>query len=162
MRKARATHDLACDPETFWKIFLDEAYTTKLYRDELGFRELEILEQSETARRLRGVPKLNMPAPVTKLLGDRFGYVESGTLDRGKSEWHWRMTPNTMADKLRTEGLLRIEPLDGGRCRRTDEVTLEAKVFGIGGLIESSAEKEVRDAWQKEYAFLDRWLRDRG
>jgi hypothetical protein len=160
MRELRSSHTLACDPDTFWKVFLDPAYTKKLYLEELGFKELEIQEQTETKRRLRGVPKLNMPGPVMKLLGDRFGFVEDGTFDRAKNEWRWKLTTNTMSDKLFTSGIVRIEPLDGGRCRRNDEVKLEAKVFGIGGLIESSTEKELQNAWKREYAFLDRWLRE--
>jgi uncharacterized protein DUF2505 len=161
MRNVRSTHDLACDPETFWKTFLDSEYTKKFHLEELGFTEYEILEQTDSMRKVRVVPKLNMPGPVMKLLGDRFGYVQEGTLDRNKSEFRWRMIPSTMADKLIVHGVVRIQLRDGGLCRRVDDVTLDAKVFGIGGLIESSTEKQLHDTWKKEHAFLDRWLRDR-
>ena len=43
-------------------------------------------------------------------------------------------------------------------CRRSDEVVIEGKIFGLGGVIESTAEKEVRASWDKERAFFTRWL----
>jgi hypothetical protein len=54
---------------------------------------------------------------------------------------------------------MRIEAAGPGACRRSDEVIVEAKLFGVGGLIESSVEKEVRSGWSKELTFLARWLK---
>lgn len=39
-----------------------------------------------------------------------------------------------------------------------DELVIEANVLGLGGAIESAAEKEARAAWPNEFAFLTRWL----
>ena len=160
MRKASSSCVMDCDVETFWKVFLSEDYTKKLYLEGFEFPELEIVSQTDTTRRMRAVPKMNMPKPVMKILGDSFGYEEEGRLDADKNEWHWKMIPNTMRDKLKTEGLVRVEAAGDGKCRRTDEVTLEAKVFGVGKLIESSTEKEIRDAWSKEEAFMRRYLKE--
>jgi len=55
-------------------------------------------------------------------------------------------------------GTVRIAASGNGRCRRTDNFTVEAKIFGLGGLIESSIEKELQSARAKEYAFLTRWF----
>ena len=160
MRKTTATNIIDCDVDTFWKMFFDEAYNRAFYMDELGFTKFEILSSSDNARVIRAVPKLDMPKPVMKLLGSSFGYEEHGTLDRDKNLWSWKMVPNTMADKLKTEGTIKIEAAGEGKCRRTDTCTLEAKIFGVGGLVESSTEKEVRSAWSKETVFLTRWLKD--
>jgi hypothetical protein len=70
------------------------------------------------------------------------------------------MLPNTMADKLNTSGIIRLEPAGDGKIRRLDEASIEAKIFGIGGLVESSTEKEIRNAWDKEARFMAKWLRD--
>jgi hypothetical protein len=59
-------------------------------------------------------------------------------------------------------GTVRIEPSGDGHCRRTDQFTVEAKIFGLGGLIESSIEKELQTGRAKEYAFLTRWIDKRG
>ena len=60
-----------------------------------------------------------------------------------------------LSDSTRT---LRIEPAGPNQCRRTDTWTIEAKVFGLGGLLESTIHKELQSGREKEYAFLTRWL----
>lgn len=161
MRKASSTHIYDCEPEVFWKTFFDEAYNRALYLDELGFRGFEIIEQTPTQRKLRIVPKLDMPAPVMKLLGDSFGYEEHGSFDPQASVWRWRMVPNRLADKVTVEGTIRVEPGGPGKSKRHDEVRIEARIFGVGGLLERSTESEVTKAWDAEAAFMNRWLRER-
>jgi hypothetical protein len=158
MRKLTRTLVLDCDPETFWKVFFDDEYIRRMHLDGLGFREIEILEKTDTRRRLRAVPALDIPETVAKLLGDRFGYEERGTVDREKGEWRWSMAPNALGDKLRTEGTVTIESAPGGKTRRHDNVVIEAKLFGVGSLIEGTAEKQLRASWEKEETFLKRWL----
>lgn len=159
MRKVTSTTDLPCSVERFWEVFFDEAYNRAFYLDEMGFPELKVLDQTDTSRRMRVTPKLDMPKPVMKVLGDRFGYEEEGSLDRDKNVWTWTMIPNTLPGKLLTSGSIRIEAKGDG-IRRYDEATLEAKIFGVGKLIESSTETEIRSAWEKETAFLRRWLQN--
>jgi hypothetical protein len=158
MRQATSSHDLHCDVDTFWRLMLDEEYVKKLYLTDLQFKELEVLELTDACRRLRGVPKLNMPGPVIKLLGDRFSYEEQGTFDRDKGEWHWKLVPSVLASKLRIEGVIRCKAISPGECQRLDEATIEAKVFGLGKLLESSTEKEVLRTFATEAAFMNRWL----
>jgi hypothetical protein len=158
MRKLTRTIVLDCEPEKFWNVFFDDDYIRKMHKDGLGFREIEILEKTETRRRLRAVPSLEVPETVARLLGDRFGYEERGTVDRARGEWRWSMAPNALGDKLRTEGTITIESAPGGKTRRRDDVVIEAKLFGVGGLIEASAEKQLRASWEKEEAFMKRWL----
>lgn len=158
MRKLTRTLVLDCEPEKFWSVFFDDEYIRKMHLEGLGFREVEILEKTETRRRLRAVPALDVPETVAKLLGDRFGYEERGTVDRSKGEWRWSMLPNALGDKLRTEGTVTIESAPGGKTRRHDNVVIEAKLFGVGSLIEGTAEKQLRASWEKEEAFLKRWL----
>ena len=151
---------LPCTPETFWKVFLDEKYTRALFLDELKFQELTVLELTESSRKLRVVPKINLPGALQKLVGESFAYEEHGTLDRAKNEWTWRMVPRK--EIVATRGKVRVEPAADGKCRRSDEVIIEGKLFGVGGLIESTAEKEVRASWAKELGFFERWVEKLG
>jgi len=100
------------------------------------------------------VPKL--PGILQKFAGDSFGYEEHGTFARADNKWTWRMVPKK--EIVASRGTVRIEPTADGKCRRSDEVIIEGKLFGVGGLIESSAEKEVRASFTKELAFFQRWL----
>ena len=160
---------LPCTPEVFWRVFLEEAYTRALFLDELKFKDFTLIELGEASRKLRAVPKLNLPAVLEKLVGDSFAYEEHGTLDRAKNEWTWRMVQPAKLDPkskqrkemVTTRGTIRVEAAGEGQCRRSDEVTVEAKLFGVGGIIESTVEKEIRASWSKEFAFLRRWLEKR-
>jgi hypothetical protein len=156
MKTVTGTTALPCTPDTFWKIFLDAGYTRALFLEELGHRELEVLELTNASRKIRVVPKVNLPGPLQKLVGDSFGYEEHGTLDRARNEWTWRMVPKK--EIIATRGKVRLEALADGGCRRHDEVIIEGKIFGLGGIIESTAEKEVRASSAKEHAFFLRWL----
>lgn len=166
MKTSTASVSLACSPETFWKVYLDPAYLRALYLEELQYKRFEVLEVTETSRKLKVTPKLNVPGPVEALIGDSFTYEDHGTLDRARNEWTWRMVQPAVLepgakprrDVVTTRGVLRVQAEGEGRCRRTDEVTIEAKIFGLGSIIESSAEKECRTAWAKEFALLPRWL----
>jgi hypothetical protein len=155
---------LPCAVETFWRVFLDETYMRTLFLDELKFKELTILELTDSSRRIRAVPKVNLPALLEKLIGDTFAYEELGKLDRAKNEWTWHMQPpanpdgKVKKDMVSTRGTIRVVAEGEGKCRRTDQVTVEAKVFGLGGLIESTVEKELHSAWTREFAFLKNWL----
>jgi len=147
---------LPCSADTFWKTFLDERYTRTLFLDELRYKSVDFLELTDSARKLRVSPNINPPGVVQKLVGDTFSYEEHGTLDRARNEWSWRMIPKK--ELVATHDKVRIEPMDDGQCRRHDEVIVEGKIFGLGGVIESTAEKEIRASWDKERAFFERWL----
>ena len=109
---------------------------------------------------------MKLPAPVAKLIGKSFAYEDHGTLDRATSEWTWRMVQpanldpksKPRKDVVTMHGTVRVEPSGEGHCRRTDDFSIEAKIFGLGSLIESTIEKELQSARMKEYAFLARWL----
>ena len=109
-------------------------------------------------RKVNGTPKMDVPGPVAKVLGSNFGYKEEGKYTKSTKLWQWKMIPSTMADKLRNEGTMRVEAVGETKVRRIAELVIEAKVFGIGGLIESSAEKQLRDGWNKSAQFMNKWL----
>jgi len=166
MKTSTTSAVLPCTPETFWAAFLDESCLTALYLEELEYRAFAIIEIGDTSRKLRIVPKMKLPAPVARLIGESFAYEDHGTLDRARNEWTWRMVQpanldpksKPRKDVVTMHGTVRVEATGDGHCRRTDNFSIEAKIFGLGGLIESSIEKELRSARAKEYAFLSRWV----
>ncbi len=170
MKTSTSSAVLPCALDTFWASFGDESYLRALYLDELESRTFDVLEVSDTSRRLRIVPKMNLPAPVAKLIGESFAYEEHSTLNRASNEWTWRMVQPANLDpknKPRTDavtmhGAGRIEASGAGQCRRTDTFSVEAKIFGLGNLIEATIHKELQRARAKEYAFLARWVEGLG
>mgnify|MGYP001818321149 FL=1 len=166
MKSSTTSAVLPCTPDIFWASFLNESYLRALYLDELESRAFAILDIGEASRKLRIAPKMKLPAPVAKLIGESFAFEEHGTLDHATNEWTWRMVQPANLDSKRKprkdavtmHGTVRVEPSGEGHCRRTDSFTVEAKIFGLGSLIESSIEKELQSARAKEYAFLARWV----
>jgi hypothetical protein len=162
--KFTITHEINCNAETFWKIFLDKSFNEELFRRELGFPAYDIVEQRETDseifRKISGQPKMDLPGPVAKVLGSGFRYTEEGRLDKSAKVWSWKMIPSTMADKLRQEGTMRIEPIGDSKVRRIADMTMEAKIFGIGGLLESTVEKQLREGWDHSARFINKWIAD--
>src|SRR5581483_11133499 len=152
MKTVTGSSVLPCTPETFWKVFLDERYTRALFLEELKFADFSVLELTDSSRKIRVVPRVNLPGVLQKLVGDSFAYEEHGTLDRARNEWTWRMVPRK--EIVATRGKVRLEPVSDSECRRSDEVIIEGKMFGVGGLVEATAEKEVKASWPKELSFL--------
>ncbi len=164
MGKFTVTHEINCNEEKFWNVFFDKDFNLKLYKEGLGFPAFNIVDQrdtdSELVRKVTGTPKMDVPGPVAKVMGSNFSYTEEGKFNKSTKVWQWKLIPSTMADKLRNEGVLKITPIGEAKVRRVAEITLEAKVFGIGGLIESSSEKQLRDGWDKSAVFMNKWLAD--
>jgi hypothetical protein len=161
MKVVTRSFELPCSPEKFWQVFLDPEYARALYLDELRFKSFTVLELSESARKVRIVPRINLPGPLAKLVGDGFAYEEHGTLDRAASVWTWRMVQPAGVGgkpKIATHGTVTAEALGDG-CLRTDRAHIEASVFGLSGLIESTVESEIVASWGKEIPFFHRWLK---
>jgi hypothetical protein len=158
------TFSLPAAPERMWALFLDQDYLRSLYLEELHFIDVTVLEIGESSRRLRMKPRLALPAALQKLVGDNFAYEDHATLDRARGVWTWKMEqPNDPGGKPRkplvtSHGTIKVEADGEGKSRRTDTVTIEAHVLGLGGVIESTVEKEIRASWTKELAFLRKRL----
>lgn len=164
MSRFTLVHEIQCDAETFWKIFFDKDFNETLFREHLRFSKFDVLEYRDSERsifrKVSGTPKMDLPGPVAKLLGSRFSYTEEGTFDRASGVWNWKMALSALADKIHNQGSVRIEPVGPGKVRRIADITTEAKIFGIGGMIESAAEKNMRAGWDASAAFMNRWIAD--
>lgn len=156
-------HDLECDPARFWALFLEREFNRKLYAW-LEFPEWDIVEQheddKEIVRRVHAIPKMEAPGPVAKVLGSSFGYTEEGHFDRAAQTYRFSMKPSTLEGKLRNEGVVRCEGRGHGKSTRIVDVSAEAKIFGVGGMIESAIEKSHRSVWGKSVEFFDRWVKE--
>jgi len=171
MGKFTVTHEIHCNVETFWKTFMDKEFNTQLYVGALGFPDFKVVDQSDdgttVARKVSAQPKMEVPGALQKLIGQGFRYTEEGSMKKAEGIWRWKMTPSTLAEKLFTSGTIRVEPVahHGGaahagkdKVRRVAEINIEAKIFGLGGLIEGTTEKQMRDGWDKSATFMNKYL----
>ena len=81
MKQLKQSWQLNCSTERYWRVFLDEEYSRALYLDGFKYRDYRVLLCNASARNLYIAPRLNLPGPVAKLVGDSFAYEQHGTLD---------------------------------------------------------------------------------
>jgi hypothetical protein len=161
-------HEFDCDEETYWSLTtFDPAFNERLYRDVLKFPGYELLSQvdDDDAKTLRvriDPPLGNMPAAVKKAVGDRFSYVEEGRFDKKTRRYTFKIVPSAMRDKARTFGELYCEKLGDKRLVRVAHVTVEVKVFMVGGLVEEKILGDVRHSYEAAAQFTREYLREKG
>lgn len=165
--KVTISHDFNTDAETFWsRIFFDAEFNRSLYKDGLQFPEYEVLEERDAGdhvvRRVRVVPRQDAPAAVQKLVGGRFSYIEEGRFDKAAKRYTFRVVPSAMADKIRSEGELRIEPAGPRKVRRVVEMTIDVKIFGVGGIVEGFVSKSMQDSYAQAATFTNQWIAAKG
>lgn len=166
MKRFTLTHEFDCSVDTLWKLNFDRELNEQLYRKALAFPHYEVQEfredDREIFRRTLATPTVNAPAVVQKAMGSSFRYTEESRFNKGTKVCAFKGIPSVMADKLTTDGTMRVEALAGGaRCRRVIEFTVEAKIFGVGGIFESTAEDNLRTSYDKNAAFLRQWIADK-
>lgn len=166
--KFTVRHAFDTDLDTYWnKIFFDAEYNRRLYEDILKFKSYKQLEQRDTGggaitRTLRLEPGFDAPAVIQKLLGDKFFYTEVGNFDPVKKRWRYVITPSTLPDKVGISGDFWAEARGGTKIERIAECDITAKIFGVGGMLESFVEKQTRDSYEKAAAFTNAFIREKG
>lgn len=156
-------HPLMCSVDRFWDMYLDSGFTREMLTG-LGFARVDVgepravLGRNEKARTMRAVPKLELPTVVARAVGEAFAYVEDGMFDERSRRWTYKSHLSVLSDQFRVGGRIWVEPTKSGRCRRISEVWIEAKIFGIGGLIERAAESNVRDGFRRSALWINRWV----
>ncbi len=155
-------HGFNCSVDRFWVLFFDPQWTRELILEGLGFATCDIdpvVEADGKKRRsMRVTPKLDIPASIAKLLGPKLGYTENGRFDLATSEWSYEIVLSVLADRIRMGGRVRVDPDGPERCTRHSTLFCEVKIFGVGGLVEKAAEKNMRDGWEKAAVWMRSWL----
>lgn len=156
-------HEIHCSAERFWALFFDAEFTEEMIVGGLGFASCDI-DEIETRgnkrhRDMRVVPKLDIPAAVAKLLGPKLGYTERGVFDEDIEVWDHHLELSVLSDRIRMGGKVRAEPAGENRCRRIAELWCEAKILGLGKIIEKAAEKNMRDGWGRSADWMNGWLK---
>jgi hypothetical protein len=161
----RLDHTFDLSPEVFWSaVYFDAQYTERVFLEGLGMRRVSLVSDTTGAdgqrRRLLDVDlaPLELPGPVQKLLKGGLGYREELVFDAAKGEATFQYRFNQLTDRLVMSGRMTTEKTLDGRTRRHTTVHFEAKVFGVGGLVEKAAERVTRDTWEKSAAYTRQWI----
>jgi len=162
MKKVHLSHEINCSPEVFWKLYFDPIFTEALLREAIKVDEFKVVKQEENEREIvritTGKPRISAPAAVQKIIGNNFSYTEEARFDRTAQTLRWKISLSTFTDKTRNEGVLRVEPIGPDRIRRIADAEVEARIFGMGGMMESGMEKQMLEGWAAGAEFTNRWI----
>jgi Protein of unknown function (DUF2505) len=163
MREFSLVHEMDATVDGYWRAFFDPAYE-KAVVAALAYREYTTVERAETdteiRQKTRAVPRLDVTAALGKLIGASFGYVEDGVFDKATRIWRTHTIPDAFKGRMPFDTVMRVEPgRTDASCRRTLEFRIDAHVRGIGSMLESSVEKNLRAGWEESTAFMNRWMR---
>jgi hypothetical protein len=161
-------HEINTDEDTFWsKIVFDEAFNKKLYEGALKFPAWKLLDfKEDDAKITRRVqvdpPTGDLPKPVKKVIGDRLAYTEEGSFDKKTKRYSFKVTPSTMAEKTKVNGELWAEKIDDKKIRRVCRISVEVKVFVVGGLVEDRIMSDLRSSYDDSTKFTNDYIKENG
>lgn len=157
-------HPLLCAVDRYWRLFLSPEFSREMMLG-LGFSRIEIgplvrdpKRPRQQTRSMKVTPKLDLPGPVVRAIGDRLSYEEHGTYDEDARRWTFRERMSVLPERILIGGSIRVEASPSGRCRRVSDLWVDVKIFGVGGLIERAAEANLRDGFRRSALWFNRWL----
>jgi hypothetical protein len=164
MAETTIRSDITCPGSVYFdKCMFDEAYNQKLYAEVLKFPGFKMLELKKDGaiwtRKCRIEPPLaGLPGPVAKLIGDAFSYVEEGKFDTATGKYTFTVTPSSAADKTKTFGESWCEDRAGGSTMVT-KLTVEVKIFMVGGMVEEKIIKDFRGSLEQAAPFINQYTK---
>jgi hypothetical protein len=168
MAEARIVHEIECSVDTFWeRIFLDDAFNERLHKSHLKFLEWKIVDREETSTGFRRVVEVapsvgDMPAALKKVLGDNIRYRERGEYFKAERRYRVDVVPRSLGGKLSVRGEVTCEPAGENRCRRIFSARVEARFFGVGGMLEKRIVSDLYRSYERAAAYTNTYLRESG
>jgi hypothetical protein len=156
-------HVYHCSEQRFWQLFFDEQFNQQLFRNGLGFPHYEQLSFEETPDEIRRVTSVmprvgQLPSALKKVIGEGIGYREHGVFNKRRQRFAIRVVSNKMPDRLTVEGVLFTQPLSESSCRRLFDGTVEARIFGVAGLLEKRLIADLQASYADSADFTNRYL----
>jgi hypothetical protein len=151
------------DYPTFRRVYYSEEFNKDVAQaaklKERGQLEHTVLHDGKERRRVRVVPRVQVPAAVTKILnGQEIAYEEITVFDPATRSATFEILSPAM-EKVNVTGVARfLEESGGVRLRFEGEATV--KVFGIGGIAERYIVSEVRSRYDVIARLLQKFVDD--
>lgn len=149
--------------DRFWDdLFFDETFTAGLYRDGLGFDGYDLISETidpngNRQRTIKVFPRLDMPGPVKRLLGNRFYYLETGRYDAARKRWVADMSIPKVGTRLSLRTTMWLESRGDEESDRYAEIEVNVKVFGLKKIFERFAEKSLREGYVNATRFTNEY-----
>ncbi len=145
------SHDFPFSCQDYVDIFFDPEFAKYvLSLGKLSVYEPMKFEKSDTRihRVMMVQPKVDLPGWFKKIIGgDKLAYHEHMTHEVGSKEMISKVVPTVLTGKVNIEGIITLEELPGGGCRRGAKLHVSVSMFGVGGKIEKALSKNVREGY---------------
>jgi hypothetical protein len=163
--KFNIVHEYNVPADKLWQYNFDPECEAAVVKA-TGLQEFKVGESKDagsvTVRRVHVIPNVVLPGAVKAVIGNTLGYTEEDRISKTAMQYDFTVTPDTLADKMHTSGVFKVEPLGPGRCKRTLAGEVNVKIFGVGKVLE----KFVCDELEKSYATVareqERWIKAKG
>lgn len=166
--KARIEHIFNCSADTYWsKVFFEEEYNRRMFLEALNFESYKVVSlddtDAQTTRVVDAVPRIgDLPAPLKKLAESGIGYREKVVFDKKTKRVKVDVEPASLKGKLFITGEIRCEPVGDKQCRRIYETVIEAKIFGVGGMVEKRLLSDIEKSYADAAKFTNAYLAEKG
>lgn len=164
MGQATIRNAIDCSEQDYFeKCLFSEDYTKRLYLEVLKMPGVEVLEMKKDgdvwSRRVQIQPTLTgLPGPVTKLVGDKFSYIEEGKYDTKTKRFKFNVLPSTAADKTKASGEMWCET-EGGKTYLCAKLDVEVKIFVVGGMVEDKILGDFKASMGASAPFIGQFVK---
>ncbi|HVV81891.1 MAG TPA: DUF2505 family protein [Kofleriaceae bacterium] len=156
-------HRLHRTAAAWWAWYFDPPAISDFFTRGLGFKRYDVTQQVEHAgtieRSVACHPDVALPRAVRMLFLGGFRYVESGVFSKSDNTWRFHWDPSTFPERLTVNGRMTVVDDGAADCRRTVEITLDARFAGVGRLVEHTAQRVLRQIWDRSAVVMNDWFR---
>lgn len=150
----------------YWEFFFSEDYNAAMWPaldiewELLAFDRKGEGKDLRITREQRLTPQREVPGFLKRLVDGAITYVEKNDFVAADNVMKTITIPGFAADRLRTEGTYRLEPLGDRKVRRVWEGICVCKIPLIGGKVEKQLVEEVRESYRRATTFTRQWIAD--
>ncbi|MEX1362596.1 MAG: DUF2505 domain-containing protein [Nannocystaceae bacterium] len=153
-----------CSAEHYWGFFFSEPYNAAMWPTlDIEWELLELQREGEGAelrihREQRLTPQREVPGFIKKLVDGAITYVEKNDFVAADNAMKTVTIPGFAADRIRTVGVYRLEPIGPNKVRRVWEGVCECRIPLLGGKVEKQLVEEVRESYRRATEFTRKWI----
>ena len=148
----------------YWEMFFSEGYNAGLWPALDIACEPLVFERSGEGptlrihREQRLVPQRELPDFVKSFIKGAITYVEKNDFVAAENAMRTVTIPGVAADRLRTQGVYRLEPVGSAKVKRIWEGVCECSIPLVGGKVEKQLVEEIRESYRRAAVFTRDWL----
>lgn len=152
--------------ERYWEMFFSEEYNAALWpaidvvREPISFEREGEGPKTRIRREQRLTPQREVPKFISKMVSGAITYVEKNDFLAADNAMKTVTIPGFAADRVKTEGVYRLEPLGPDKVKRIWEGMVKCRIPLLGGKIEKHLVEEVRESYRRTTDFTRKWIAD--